>query len=277
MNEQQKEIALLLNDAANGKANALGKFYEALLEAKLFYMPKIKKGAAQISAIGGSHIEEFGLETVVEANQEILPVFSEESFLREWNDDPNIIIKEIEFKKLIWLLGNKISLHLNPAQEVGKEISPWEIELLKSGKDSIGELLEEIEGSESKEIDLRSGPELFPELKVNLLPILEIYPELEEAFLITYREEENSKDQPVLGVKYNKLDPTKRAYLKTEFENVSQEFLPPEQQLSIIDDLDNPKSPNQKLFLDTTPFYIAQKASSKKPSGFFSKIKSLWK
>ncbi len=278
MNDQQKEIVLLLNDAANGKAQALAKFYEALLEAKVFYMPKIKKESKQISTIGGSHAEEFGLETVIEANQEILPIFSEEAFLRVWNDDPDVIIKEIEFKKLIWLLGNKISLHFNPAQEVGKEISPWEIELLKSGKDSIPELLAEIEGNESQEIDLRSGPELFPELKVNLLPILEIYPELEEAFLITYREDENSPEQPVLGIKYNKLDQKKRAYLKTEFENASQEFLPPQQQLSIIDDLDNPQSHNQKLFLHATPFYFAQKASSKKANtGFLSKIKSLWK
>ena len=41
MNDQKCEIDLLLNDAANGKANALGKFYEALLEAKVFYMPKL--------------------------------------------------------------------------------------------------------------------------------------------------------------------------------------------------------------------------------------------
>lgn len=278
MNNQENQITALLSDAANGKVDALAKLYEALLQAKLFYQPKVKKDPKQISSIGDSHQGKFGFETIIQDGQEILPIFSSESYLRVWNDDPDIVVREIEFDKLIWLIGNKISLHLNPAQEIGKEISPWEIELLKSGKDAIAELVAEQEDTESLEISLRSGPELFPELKTNLLPILEIYPELEEAFLVTYQEDSSNKEQPILGIKYHKIDTTKRAYIKTELENASLEFMPLEQQLSIVDDLENPDSPNQKLFQKTTPFYFAQKKSrNSKDKRFLSKIKSLWK
>lgn len=277
MINKQEQLTKCLSEAANGKDNALREFYELLLGSSVFYVPKISRKQNSPSIIGQEHQDKYGFETIMESNNEVLPIFTESKFIADWNDNPEVFTKEIEFNKLIWLIGNKLSLHLNPSQEVGKEISPWEIELLKQGKESIPELVSEQQEQEQLEVTIRSSADLFPELKTNLLPILEIYPELEEAFLVCYRENDDEKEQPILGIKYNKIDSSKRAYLKSEFENASKEFLANDQQLSIIDDLENKDSPNQKLFRDTTPFYFAKKIINKNSEGFLNKIKNLWK
>ncbi len=259
MSDENTNLVKLMIDAADGKPNAIEQFYRKLLVSKLYYLKSPQKKNI-IEIVGESHAATLSALIVEKDGLETIPVFTNEDYAKSWVEENEYNIDTIEFSKLIWNLGKTIYLHLNPGQEIGKEINPWEVELLKSGEDAIPELVADYESEMSSDITVKSGNEIYSELKSKLLPILEIYPELEEAFIISYSEDDPDDEDsnfPMVGIKYKNISEEKKKYIRDEIASLAQDCIPEDKDIVVIDDLGNTNSPNHRLFQDVSPFYIS--------------------
>lgn len=276
MGMKQNQLTLILESAADEIPGALKEFFLLLMKS-IVYVPLKSEPKEQIPILGSLKTEDLGFLTVPGGEEEeILPIFSEESFVTEWAEK-ELFYTDCEFRKLLWVLGEGTLLHLNPGQEIGKEFSRWELEQLKRGEGAIDELVAEFQGEEDEALFIQpAGPE-FDKLKQKILAILEIAEELKEAFLVIAIEEESGRESPTLGIHYQKTIPAeRRAYFLAEFERCSKEHLPADKGLTILDDLDDEQSESWTYFHDTTPFYVA----TVQPEEGESKgniVKDIWK
>ena len=253
----QNELTLALEDAANEIPGAVERFLRILMQSTVF-VPIKSEPKKDIPIFGQLETGDLGfLLSPGTGDEEILPIFSEPGYVAEWAER-EIFYADCEFRKLIWVLGEDTVLHLNPGQEVGKEISRWEIEQLRRGEGAIPEIVAELQGGGESDILLEpAGPEYDP-LKKKLLAVLEIATELSEAFLVVATEEEGGAVSPTLGLLYGEaVSPERREYFRAEFENCSREHLPSDRRMTILDDLDDENSPNWGLFADVNPFYVS--------------------
>ena len=274
MADDGRNLTQLLKAAADRKPGAAEKFFETLL-CSAVYIPvdsdlTRQKTARGVSVIGNGleHFSQRKYVSVVYQGAEAVPIFTEAEFIGSWAEC-DFGVDRLDFKTLLWLLGEDTWLYINPAQEIGKELTPWEIDQLKQGADAIPTLVAALDEDGTEEFTISSSRDLYPELKSQLLPILQIYPELQEAFLVSLREGEEGAEKPALGIKYGAITEAKRIYLRSEIENASTQFLPAEEQLFLVDDLGNQDSPNWKLFCDSTPFYLVAKKQPEKSLGLF--------
>lgn len=260
--DPHKELSRLLEDAADNRPGAVEAFFELLLRSTVFVPMRAEfRGGetvarAQVPILGDSSIGELGYLTVTHEGKETLPIFTERDFVEEWAEQA-VALSEKEFKSLIWTVGDDISLYLNPAQDVGKELTPWEVIQLRRGIEAIPDLVEALAEDSDEEISIRPGEDLFPELLAKIRPILEIYPELREATIAAVSDYEGADERPVIGLKFDRVTEAKRAYIRGELETLSKELLPPTQRLVICDDLGEKYSPNLGMFAGMTPFYLA--------------------
>ena len=184
MVSKQNELTRALEAAADEIPGALGDFFRILMKSSI-YVPLKSEPKKEIPILGNLQTEDLGFMTVPGGEEEqILPIFSEESFVSTWAER-ELFFTDCEFRKLIWVLGEGTLLHLNPGQEIGKEFSRWEIDQLKRGEGAIDEIVADFQGDEDEGLLIQpAGPE-YDRLKQKLLPVLEIADEVLEAFLVT--------------------------------------------------------------------------------------------
>ena len=256
-----RELTMLLEDAANGRPGAAAAFFERLLSADVFVPTRLQDGDA--------------VPVIIEyADSECIPIFSQEEFVAKWSPDHEGI-EQRKFSSLIWTVEDGVWLYLNASQDVGKEITAWEIEQCRRGVEAVPELVAAIGEEPLAEIEVRSNRDVFPELKQNIMSSLEVYPELEEAFLVAVKEGHDSAEKPLIGLKWGgqkSATEGKRAYIRSEIQSIAEEHSPTSG-ATVLDDLDDPDSPNHTLFSDATPFYFQKQVE--KPS-FFSRIFSVF-
>mgnify|MGYP000325942580 CR=1 FL=1 len=261
MTDSKVELTKILEDAANGEPGAVAAFFMRLLISGVYVPlhPSVERttdnGAQPI--LGSESFRALNYMTVLHDGKEIMPIFSEEIFVGEWAER-EFEYAEVKFSSLIELLGDDVALHLNPGQDVGKEITPWEIAELRKGSDAIPDLVQLLaEEDGGGEIEVRSSGEIFPDLQRGLLPVLELYTELREAFIVAVKEPAAESERPAIGLRFLGITEGKRRYLVSELENAAKEQLPSHLSLIVCDDLDDHRSPHLGLFTDVTPFYIA--------------------
>lgn len=275
MSGEQERLNLTeaLKDAALNRAEGVERFYLTLLDSTVWVPLKLGGSARGQPLVGEGqgHISEF-LSVEAEGRQ-IIPIFSGEEFVDLWAEREQPKAAKA-FRSLLWLLSADVWLHLDPGQEFGKEISPWEISRLKEGINAVQELVSDAaEGRGSVELEISALTPEFDELKKTLREILEIYESVEEAFLIGVKEEDDSNLNPLLGLKLTELPPARREALCRELIDTAARTLP-SRYLSVADDLGDQRSPNQQLFAGCRPFYIAQKQLPPKTISLVERLRS---
>ena len=257
----------ILDQASLSKPGAIKKFYQELLDAEVFIPIDPQKKATPLLPVelGSGDKPNPYIEIEVEGHT-VIPIFSEKNFVEQWAGKP-FEFKSTRFSQLIWAINDGTWLHLNPAQEVGKELSPWELKRLQEGKDAAADLAAELgeEVQEHSEIEVRSGNNLYPEVRKTILGIVEAYESVEAAFLVEVRER-GVGTRPLVGLSVIGLSDEKKQQLRQELIDTIQPMLPTGVLLGVVDDLAEQGSPNAKIFGEATPFYFAQKRPMSSPS-----------
>jgi hypothetical protein len=264
--EQKKEqqLTALLQDAADEKPGAPEAFFEALLRAEVWVAqttPAQADGTASgPHIIGQGNPEELGVITVSYEGHDCVPIFTEEAFVADWALKKVFTAKK-PFKTLLWVLGEETWLYLNPNQEIGKEITAWEVKQMRKGADAIPDLVGALGDDGIPDMEVRSDSELYPKLKRKILPVLELCKNLDEAFMVAVKEDGSDTEKPMIGLKYNsKATSAEKNYIKEELRHVgTEDFADGSGSLLVVDDLGNSYSPNENIFSDSRPFYIAYK------------------
>ena len=277
------ELTKLIQVAADGEETELRRFFEALLSSSVFVVMKVgftRDSVNRAPVIGESHLAALGFLTVQYEGVEALPIFTEEAFANHWTE-AEVPVERKDFATLLNLVGNSW-MYLNPGQEVGKEITSWEIEQLRRGVAAVPDLVQElIEGEMGPTFEVRAGEEYFPGFVEKLGSIFELAPELNEAYFAAMFEDDSQSPIPTLGLSYRNITSDKRNYLREEMKQVSEDVLPGHTQLFLVDDLESKESPNWRLFEGISPFYRSATATSaaaksaEKPS-IIGKVRSLF-
>lgn len=244
----------ILEKAANSLSyDEIEKFLLALIDASVFIPIKETRGK-NMSIIGEQSHDSSDYVFSSDNNEQILPIFTEEKFIHSWSENEFNLSKEL-FKSILWKIPPQTSIHINPGQNIGKIFNPLEIELLKN-KD-IDELIHIIKEDEVDEFQIYEISDDFKEFKSALLPVVSIYENLIEAYLLTIKEDATTSPRALIGIKYStQPKPEHASYIRSEIERTAKEFLiSPFSGIFIVDDLHNEKSPNQTLFIDFEPFY----------------------
>lgn len=275
-----QELTRLLEAAADDRQGAVEAFFERLLRSSVYVPLTAPVIPEQIGdrplpmeelqgGLAGDGQGKHNFATVDYDGKECIPIFSERPFVLDWAD------KELPcaykpFKTILWLLGGETSLYLNPSQQVGKELTAWEIDLLKQGPDAIPELAAAVRDEPLSELEVRADADMYPEFKKKLLPILELYEELEQAFLVAVKEGGTDSEKPMIGLRWSGGNKGKREYVRSELENAAAEHRPGGiDSIFVADDLDQPRSPNLSIFEGVTPFFFRKPYLKAEQSGGF--------
>ena len=75
------------------------------------------------------------------------------------------------------------------------------------------------------DIEVKTHSDLYPELKRKIIPVLELCRNIEEAFIVSVKEDSSDDEKPMLGLKYSKNAPSsERLYIREELRNVGVEM-----------------------------------------------------
>ena len=262
MSKQNSEIEHLLDLADRGDRRAFKSFYSELLETKVYIPLSPKPHNEEDSKFLKTNEQ---LVIVKHEGKTFVPVFSNFEYMVNWCGE-EAPTAEKTFKSLIWLLGPNTYVYLNSGCEIGKEISPWEIEKLQEGEEVLDELVDEIFGEQVVEIEVNQTTGQFPELCKNLTVLFEAYEAVNEAFIISTRSSEDEPWRPLIGLKQN-LEDQKAKQLEEEIIEHAEKLMECTQAVEVVIDIEDSRNTHSSLFHDARPFYIKQKKLSKK-SGF---------
>jgi len=259
-----EELQILLEAAAVGNRKAAKKFYDYLWTAEVCI--PVKMTSKREHSPGDDFI------TVEHEGRRIIPIFSSEEALRQWDEGESCNFVKKEFKSFLWLIPKETWLHFDGGLEYGKEISPWELERLKDGGVSaFDDILDEVMGVDESQVTIYPLTEEYNQLKQELTYVLESYPAVKEASLIKIKlespvgdaqwasriENDNKNPQLVLGIKHDGLSEEKLQLLNEDIEQFSVSKFENKSALMLVQDLHLPNSLYRSWFADSVPFYIA--------------------
>lgn len=270
------DLTQLLDLASHGKASDIRDFLNLLLESKVFVPidPGTLEGHPVPHEVGENATKSMGFLVIESGGNDLVPVFSDLKYGESWSEE-KVTFEEKDFKTLLNSIDKETWLYLNPGQNVGKEFSTWEIELLRQGKDAIEEVVVELSDVSDLGVEI-DATNAYTELQGQFRSVLEIYKEIKEAFLISIREGEDAPWKPLLGIYREGLSDSKVEYIREELRAIAESSLDDEIDLVVVDDLANAGSYHAKLFEDTKPFYIAQEELKSEPFSvktLFNKVK----
>lgn len=252
-NSPTLSLTLILEDAAKGDPQAVELFFMILLQSDVI-VPLTKN-------VEGEEVEEF--VKISHDGKEVIPIFSELDFAYSWAER-EIPCSSKKFQTLINIINSECWLYLNPGQLCGKEISDWEIDKLRQGEEAIQEIVADLTETNHAEIDVLSGDDIYPEIKKKLIPIIELFPEINEAFLVKITNDDHKEGSPMLGLVQSDLSQPRSEMFDREIAQVSQMFFNDDSSIIVAKDLADENSPNTGIFHDLVPFYLKQRKIRKK-------------
>jgi hypothetical protein len=280
---QNENLENLLAQACSGEKSAVRAFYECLFSADIIvplkYNPNSPHGQSADSEIElkgpnadpDQETKLGNILTVEFEGQRLLPIFTDKSHLDVWaeREIPHQVQK---FSSLIWLLGSDINVHLNPGQDFGKELSSWEIQKFKEGKEAISELVEEFISDQNFDFDFIPETEKILDIKKKITTVVESYPEIEEAFIFELKQE-GTVAAVFFGLNQKNLASEKINSIREEAEVFISESAGTFGELIFVADVNDREGFHYSLFQNALPFYIKQETLNK--NSFVEKLKSL--
>ena len=275
------ELLIFLERAFGGARDDVSRFLNLLFSLE-FFVPlpleapsSVESGSpGPLREGGGRALDPVGPDDccyfcVISEGKFSVPIFSEMAFLRSWAGDDLRCAQE-PFLTILASLPPDFWLHLNPSQEYGKEFSPWEIDRLKRGPESVEEVVFEL-AAFPDELEVDSGGHLFGDLKRQLLPILESYSGVREAFLLSVSGDELGQGLPFLGLRCAGISSEGLDGLRAELRSVVDSGVGGVRDILLVDDIDNFANTRALLFKEQLPFYVAQR-KLETPPGLLSRV-----
>jgi len=188
-------------------------------------------------------------------DRKVLPIFTSAESALEWGQE-RFVLSSIPFQLLLDLAPGDLWYHLNPGDEVGKEFSPWELERLKLGAEAIDEILSEIDDSAGNPFEIDRQPEHLQALRQHLMTTLEVYAEIQEAFLVSVRSDPQDPERAVIGFRGERLSEARLTAIRTELVDLVTQLLGHPSAFVIVANIDDRRDPNAALFDECTPFFF---------------------
>jgi len=272
MNAQIDLLASCMDRAERGLPGALKEFYLQLLKTEVFLPTAI--GSSADDPVREATSDSLNFLNVGDEKKQVIPIFSNKELAAEWSEQ-TVIGETKQFSSLLWTLPADSWLHLNPGGEVGKELSPWELALLKDGEEAVDEIVFEMEGPTTLELDVEPLRGMLEKELEALGQIVDVYTDIEEAFMLKVTRKEDETPKLYLGLKAASMPKKKRETFLAEIESFERK-LPAEFRIDeVVFDVEDEQDFRAGLFNEMNPFYIRQKSIEGK--GIFDVFLNLFK
>ncbi len=141
MSEETSSLEILMRSALEGNVGPVEAFLRAFLDGTL-YVPE-REQAQKLSDSPRYPDPFLNILGIQDKERVVVPVFTRPQLILDWcgNELRYRTLRSIELLKI---LPEEWWLCINPAAEFEKELSPWEIEQLRSGERGIPAIAEEI-------------------------------------------------------------------------------------------------------------------------------------
>lgn len=196
---QSSTLAELMSLAAEGDSQSLQHFYSKLLSSQLFVPERLPGQASHQAQYPNQFLN---LLAVNEGERTIVPVFSLPDLAQHWSDR-ELSGRLLSATQLFELTPKEWWIALDPGSETSKELSPWEIEQLRGGPQSIAALVAELSSDTWNDLEvLAVSDEESHELKGMLREFGQSHGEVEALYLARERRHSmdgTSKDGLVVG------------------------------------------------------------------------------
>ena len=175
--EAQRNLERLLMRAAGGQHAAIMDFLGVIRNAKVWVAERHQE--KPLSDAPDYPNDFFNILGIKDKDRVCIPVFTRPELAAQWSG-LDLKCRELIFTDLASLAPEDWWLVLNPSQETEKEFSPWELQKIIEGEDSLNELAEDLLGHfQDDPIDLTPIDEnefktLRQGLKDTLSPLKEI-------------------------------------------------------------------------------------------------------
>ena len=158
---EKTSVETLLEKSFHGDKDSAVEFFNTFLSAKLLVPSRNQKmplsNAPEYPNDLTSVLGVKGLDST------FVPVFSEPKYIFEWCGQ-ELDYREVKGQQLLESIPDSWWIAFNPGRDYEKEFSPWEIEKLKQGSESISEIIADI-FEEDKELGIEVTKADTEELK----------------------------------------------------------------------------------------------------------------
>ena len=158
---EENSIDKLLEKSFHGDKDSAEKFFIAFLDTKLIVPSRVQK--MDLSNAPEYPNDLTSILGVKGPDTTFVPVFSTPEHIFEWCGQ-TLDFREIEGKQVLETIPENWWIAFNPGRDYEKEFSPWEIDKLKQGKESISEIIVDI-FEEDKELGIEVTSADSEELK----------------------------------------------------------------------------------------------------------------
>ncbi len=263
------KLEVLIDKAAKGDEDAVIEFYKELWEKTELIVPLVPNALVEASGIDPKSKDVFYVAQV--DGRSVIPIFSSPSYLQLWAGEEIPFVTKL-FRTLLWVIPHDTWLHLNPAQDLGKEFTPWELEQLRdNGLNALEELAEDVMPSEQGDFELETSPGVYPEYERKLRSVFEVYEEIKEGFIVTLTNLDTNTSSVLVGVSQEGLEEKRLEELSAEIVEMARVIIPSNMEISVVPDVNNPSYPYSALFRDAVPFYLRPDVDTSEPS-IFNKV-----
>ena len=247
----------LYNAVVCGGVKEFSAFLEELYSSEVIFPIRNPETIVVVGA--GSTLKSMGAVYITDSSTTLLPIFSSIQAFENWSADNQIPYKQLPFAKIISLVQENDWIYLNPSSEEGKEFTPFEISLLRSGPEAFPELIrtwidEQIPENEVRKIEHQSTPKL----RGVVYALAENFPQIETVFLgelVTYAAREEKS--VIVGIAQRDIENSALANLVSEIKTLMASELP--ETTGVIVNTNLLQSPqDMHLFENLTPCYIRQ-------------------
>jgi len=222
-------------------------FFEVLLESNI-YVPLVKNEPL-ISISEG---------------EPTIPIFSDSGFVGTWAGK-EIEFEEKLFRSFIWVVPDKHWLHLDPGQEFGRALSPWDCSQLKNAPGGLEELLANSGPEIDSELEILIPGDQYKKLLARLSIAIEAYAQVDEASCVLISRNGGLDLSPVIDINHSEMSEEILGRLVVEIEEVFLTFQKNSDEegllknVVICTDGRIQGSPNFGVFSEINPFFIRQR------------------
>jgi hypothetical protein len=254
------EIETALELASKGDRTAAETFFRSFLRYSWLVVSRYQSFTLNSLATYPSDIMDY--LAIKHGDRVVVPLFTSNKKLINWSSR-SFSYRTVLGGIVLNSLPNDWWIEINPGDEgVTKELSPWEINLIKKQRfESLNEIIDELYAneSESSEVVINEANNFeYGDLFLNLINEAKDISQLSALYLLEQQLEEGNK-KLLLGILLQEgydltLTKAEIKHLNTHFTNLTRRYLIGDYLLTSF--IGDEKDPNLALFVNFEPFYI---------------------
>jgi hypothetical protein len=134
------ELESCIRLAVEGDQSAIGRFFEALIAGPLFVPERFQQ--APLSDQPEYPNDFFSLLGIQDQERVVVPMFSSPELIIDWCGN-ELSYRTLPGTRVFELMPEGWWITFNPGSELGKDLSPWEIDQLRGGAQNISAIVAE--------------------------------------------------------------------------------------------------------------------------------------